>query len=870
VNQIGRYQIVRELGRGAMGVVFEARDPLIGRTVALKMIRLDALGTPDEREWLQERLFREARSAGALSHPGIVVIYDLGTSEGLAYIAMEYVDGPTMEKVLAAAEPLNWDEALSILRQTANALDHAHGAGVVHRDVKPANIMLQRSKTVKITDFGIAKITSTQQITRTGMTMGTPSYMSPEQITAKAVDGRADQFSLAVVAYQILTGVKPFQGESLPNLVYQIVYEDRPSARSVKGTLPEAVDDVLRRGLAKLPEDRYGSCSGFVNALEAALAGSPKPDLEPASVRERQESEFTAMFGEYIETRRQQEHAAKLASLVEQIEGLLASDDVRAAAPLLDLAREEFGEEPALLQLAGRLEETKQRQVEGAVNRAREWLETRNFAAALNVLDIAGAENIGAAAAPIVELRAQVVEEQAAAEARRAYEAELEKTLAHAKSLLSQNAPAEAAALLESANERYGQEGEFTQLFADAITARKSAEARAAKLEACVSIVKKFLRAGAWQAAQTALADAQRDFVDEPALVALQSRIEEVRQAEKPRESPTPAVVASVTPEQTHYSAPAVVPKRPAIPKGLLVGASAAAAVVAGLLLVKLASTPHAPAPQPAKLEAKPEVPASGPLRIAQFYSSPPNPVKGQKVLVCYGVENASEVRIDPPIERVWPSPSRCLEVKAARTVTYTLTATSGAENVSKSITVQIGPPPVKIVELSVNQLKITPGETITLCYKVTNATKVLLGPGTPSGPHTNETGCVTDHPQRTTTYTLTARGAGGSVDTERATVTVAAPAKTDPEPAKPKEGRIIWSGTLPPGGDLTIDGGTASIGVITGTLPGVPVTVEVHPDSLTLTTTPDAGNSWKRLTIHNAPNGTAQAIISIKWTARQ
>jgi hypothetical protein len=869
VNQIGRYQIVRELGRGAMGVVFEARDPLIGRTVALKMIRLDALGTPDEREWLQERLFREARSAGALSHPGIVVIYDLGTSEGLAYIAMEYVDGPTMEKVLASAEPLNWDEALSILRQTANALDHAHGAGVVHRDVKPANIMLQRSKTVKITDFGIAKITSTQQITRTGMTMGTPSYMSPEQITAKAVDGRADQFSLAVVAYQILTGVKPFQGESLPNLVYQIVYEERPSARSVNGTLPEAVDDVLRRGLAKLPEDRYGSCSGFVNALESALAGSPKPDLEPAYVRERQESEFTAMFGEFIETRRQQERAAKLASLVEQVEGLLASGDVRAAAPLLDQAREEFAEEPVLLQLAGRVEETKQRRVEGAVNRAREWLETRNFAAALSVLDIAGAENVGAAAAPIVELRAQVVEEQAAAEARKAFEAELEKTLAHAKSLLSQNAPAEAAALLESANERYGQEGEFTQLFADAITARKSAEARAAKLEACVSIVKKFLRAGAWQAAQTALADAQRDFVDEPALAALQSRIEEVRQAEKLRESPAQAEVA---PEpQPYYSGPAVIEKRPAIPKGFLFGASAAAAVVLGLLLVKVfAPSPHAPAPQPANLETKPEVPASGPLRIAQFYSSPPNPVKGQKVLVCYGVENASEVRIDPPIERVWPSPSRCLEVKASRTVTYTLTATSGAENVSKSITVQIGPPPVKIVELSVNKLKITPGETITLCYKVTNATKVLLSPGTPSGPHTNETGCVTDHPQRTTTYTLTARGAGGSVDTERVTVTVAPPAKADTEPAKPKEGRIIWSGTLPPGGDLTIDGGTASIGVITGTLPGVPVTVEVHPDSLSLTTSPDAGNSWKRLTIHNAPNGPAQAIVSIKWTARQ
>jgi hypothetical protein len=867
VNQIGRYQIVRELGRGAMGVVFEARDPLIGRTVALKMIRLDALGTPDEREWLQERLFREARSAGALSHPGIVVIYDLGTSEGLAYIAMEYVDGPTMEQVLASPSPLNWDEALSILRQTADALDHAHGAGVVHRDVKPANIMLQRSRSVKITDFGIAKITSTQQITRTGMTMGTPSYMSPEQITAKAVDGRADQFSLAVVAYQILTGVKPFQGESLPNLVYQIVYEDRPSARSVRGTLPEAVDDVLRRGLAKLPEDRYGSCSAFVDALEAALAGSPKP--EPASVREQQESEFTAMFGAFIEARRQQERAAKLDSMAGQFDGLLASGDVRAASSVLDQAGEEFTGEPLLLQMANRLEEARQRQVEGAVNRAREWLETRNFAAALNVLDIAGAEH---RSSQIVELRAQVVQQQE-------YEAGLKNTLAHAKSLLSQNAPAEAAALLESANERYSQEGEFTRLFANAISARKSAEARTAKLEACVSIVKKFLRAGAWQAAQTALSDAQREFVDEPALAALESRIEEVRQAETLRESPAPEVVAP-EPEphtwneaQPHYSPPAIVPKRRAIPKGFLVGASAAATVVFALLLVKVFA-PLTPAPQPAKLETKLEVPAPPPLRIAQFYASPPNPVKGQKILVCYGVENASEVRIEPPIERVWPSPSRCLDLKASRTVTYTLTAMRGSEKVSKSLTVRIGPPPVKIVELTINKQKVAPGEAVTVCYKAENASQILLRPGTPSGPHTNETGCVADHPQRTTTYTLTARGAGGTIDTEHATVVVAAPekaaAKTDPELVKPMEGRIIWSGDLAPGADLNIEGGAASIGNLMGALPGGPVTVEVHLAGLSLTTTPNPKNGWKHLTIHNATDGTTQSIISIKWTVQQ
>jgi len=885
VKQIGRYQIVRELGRGAMGVVFEARDPLIGRTVALKMIRLDALGTPDEREWLQERLFREARSAGALSHPGIVVIYDLGTNQGLAYIAMEYVDGPTMEKVLATTPPMNWTDALSIVRQTAEALDHAHGAGVVHRDVKPANIMLQRSKTVKITDFGIAKITSTQQLTRTGMTLGTPSYMSPEQITAQAVDGRADQFSLAVVAYQILTGVKPFQGESLPNLVYQIVYEERPSARAARGTLPEAVDEVLRRGLAKLPEDRYPSCSAFVDALETALAGSPKPvviEPQPSDLRERQESEFTAMFGAFIEARKRQERAAKLDSLVLQVDGLLASSDVRAADAVLEQAREEFGGEPSFLQLAGRLEETRHQQVDGALSRAREWLETRNFAAALNVLDIAHAEH--GASPPIVELRAQVVREQA-------YEAELKHTVTLARDLLSHNAPAEAAALLESENARFGQEGEFTRLFADAVSAKKSAEARAAKLEACVSIVKKFLRAGKWQAAQTALAEAQRDFPAEPALTELQPRIEEVRQAEILRDAPAPPEAVTITqeaapwtPAEPHYSGPATVEKRRTIPRGLFVGACGAAAVVVGLLLIKaFAPSPThitVPPAEPAKITTKPQVPTPPALRIAQFYAQPPNPVKGQKVLVCYGVENASEVRIQPPIDRVWPSPSRCLEVKPARTVTYTLTAIRGAEHISKSIIVQVGRARLRIVELTISKPKIAPGEAVTVCFKAENASQIQLVPGTVFGPRTNESGCIEDHPRRTTIYMLTARSADGSFEKQRVTATVTVPEKAatpkvDPEPAnlpnKPREGRIIWSGNLAPGADLTIqEGGFPSSGALTGTLPGVPVSVEVHPDSLSVTTSPAAGNGWKRLTIHNPPDGKAQAIISIKWTVTQ
>jgi serine/threonine protein kinase/formylglycine-generating enzyme required for sulfatase activity len=276
-RRVGRYIIERELGRGAMGMVFEARDPLIGRAVAVKVIRLDTLGSSAEADWLQERLFREARSAGALSHPGIVVIHDLGRHEDLAYIAMERVDGPTLEQVIATGLRLSTAEVLSILRQTAAALDYAHQSGVVHRDIKPSNLMLHKGVTLKITDFGIAKMTATHQLTKTGVVMGTPSYMSPEQITAKPLDGRADQFSLAVIAFELLAGRKPFQGDTLATLVHQIVYEERPSARSSRPNLPDAVDAVLKRGLSKNAVDRYSSCATFIDAMEGSLGISAAP-----------------------------------------------------------------------------------------------------------------------------------------------------------------------------------------------------------------------------------------------------------------------------------------------------------------------------------------------------------------------------------------------------------------------------------------------------------------------------------------------------------------------------------------------------------------------------------------------------------------
>jgi serine/threonine protein kinase len=278
VQQIGRYQVLGELGRGAMGVVYRAQDPAIGRIIAIKTIRLSDLTEPAERERMRDRLFREAQSAGILSHPNIVTIYDILEQDGMAYIFMEYVNGPALEKLLADEQPPDRQTLMTILRQTGAALDYAHKKGIIHRDIKPGNIMIHEDGCAKITDFGVAKIVS-QQMTQTGMMMGTPSYMSPEQVQGGAVDGRADQFALGVIAYEMLTGEKPFVAEYLPSLLYKICREDPAPPQRLNTTLSSQSEAVLRRALAKSPNDRYETCSDFIADLERALAA--KPDWSP-------------------------------------------------------------------------------------------------------------------------------------------------------------------------------------------------------------------------------------------------------------------------------------------------------------------------------------------------------------------------------------------------------------------------------------------------------------------------------------------------------------------------------------------------------------------------------------------------------------
>ncbi len=268
MEQIGRYQILNELGRGAMGVVLRAQDPAIGRVIAIKTIRLTDVTDPEERHRLRERLFREAQAAGVLSHPSIVTIYDIAEERGQACIFMEFVNGPTLE-VLMGGPPPDRETFLEIFRQIAAALDYAHRKGIVHRDIKPANIMIAEDGRAKIADFGVAKVVS-HEMTQSGTITGTPNYMSPEAVQGLNVDGRADQFSLAVIAYELLTGEKPFAAEQLSTLLYKIVRDNPAAPQRLNPSLGPRVEAVLRQSLSKNPAERYSTCTEFTQQLTEA------------------------------------------------------------------------------------------------------------------------------------------------------------------------------------------------------------------------------------------------------------------------------------------------------------------------------------------------------------------------------------------------------------------------------------------------------------------------------------------------------------------------------------------------------------------------------------------------------------------------
>jgi serine/threonine protein kinase len=268
-RQLGRYQLLEQIGKGGMGVVYRATDPAIGRTVAIKTIVLD--DTVADASQLRARLLRESQAAGRLSHPNIVAVHDVSEHGNTAYIVMEYVAGRSLHQAISGDPSLrSTGEVQRIVQQCAEALDYAHSRGVIHRDVKPANIIVQPDGTVKIADFGIAKVIQSSPLTQSAATIGSPHYMAPEQWKGEMVTGQTDQYALAAVAYVMLTGRKPFEGETVASLAAQTLYQEPPPATTYNSLLNPAVDGVLHKALSKTPTARYQTCSEFAGALRKA------------------------------------------------------------------------------------------------------------------------------------------------------------------------------------------------------------------------------------------------------------------------------------------------------------------------------------------------------------------------------------------------------------------------------------------------------------------------------------------------------------------------------------------------------------------------------------------------------------------------
>jgi len=274
IRQLGRYEVIGEIGQGAMGVVYRVKDPLIDRIVAIKTINLNLV--EDEKEEYEGRFYQEAKAAGRLSHPNIVTIFDVGKSGDVAYIAMEFLEGRELRDILNDQRHLPIEQILDLAAQIARGLAYAHEHDVVHRDIKPANIMVVRDGHVKITDFGIARMSSASVRTQTGMVLGSPKYMSPEQVLGKAIDQRSDVFSLGVTLYEMLTGQVPFIGENVNAIMYQTLNVIPAPPSMLNPDVPEMLNFIVAKALAKDMNDRYPNAREFANDLRACRDTMPR------------------------------------------------------------------------------------------------------------------------------------------------------------------------------------------------------------------------------------------------------------------------------------------------------------------------------------------------------------------------------------------------------------------------------------------------------------------------------------------------------------------------------------------------------------------------------------------------------------------
>ncbi len=275
-ERLGRYEIVRELGRGAMGVVYEGRDPNIGRRVAIKTARRDLLAASGMADELMKRFLREAQAAGALNHPNIITIFDADEEAGVAYIAMEYLDGGDLRRLIEDRCSLSMERIADIGATICEALAAAHDQGIVHRDVKPANIIMLPNGHLKVADFGIAHV-SDSNLTQDGAMIGTPHYMSPEQFMGQKTDGRSDLFSVGIIVYELLTGEKPFNGESVAAVMQRTMKADPIPPAELNYAVPDALNDVVLKSLGKRPQHRYQNGRALAAALRESVKAQPDP-----------------------------------------------------------------------------------------------------------------------------------------------------------------------------------------------------------------------------------------------------------------------------------------------------------------------------------------------------------------------------------------------------------------------------------------------------------------------------------------------------------------------------------------------------------------------------------------------------------------
>jgi serine/threonine protein kinase len=322
--KLGRYLIQSELGRGAMGVVYKATDSVLERTVAVKTVNM-AL-EKDGIERYEARFYQEARAAGSLNHPNIVTVYDVGKAGNVAFMAMEFIEGVELRSMLAEAKPLSVAQAVSIAAQVAEGLAYAHQHGVVHRDIKPANIMVTPDSPVKITDFGIARMRASGELTQTGMMLGSPKYMSPEQVIGKRADHRSDLFSLGVILYEMLTGATPFNGDNVTALMYQIVNFVPPAPSAVNAAVPELLNYIAAKTLAKALEERYQNAVDLARDLRecerqlSAPVAATLPPRPPQALASGTEPELlntdtkTVVLGQTVNRTRQADNTPEEAA----------------------------------------------------------------------------------------------------------------------------------------------------------------------------------------------------------------------------------------------------------------------------------------------------------------------------------------------------------------------------------------------------------------------------------------------------------------------------------------------------------------------------------------------------------------------------